>query len=199
KSIRPALVVSCLACGLFLWRVTAMTADWQFINRQYAEFRQALSDIQRGAHLLVATKPATRETAVRPAGANFVFWHLASLAVIDRSAFIPLTFTTRYQPIKVHPDKAGISSPEGQPLSYDYLRQGAGLPVEPTDAKPRDGENRTLAFAHGYWDDWPQHFEYLLVLDHGERENPAPGLLTRHADGNFFTIYRARRGGPAVE
>ena len=186
KSVRPAVIIGCLAASLFAWRVTAMTADWHFINRQYAEFRHAISDMPRGAHLLVATKPAEREGAVRPAGSNFVFWHLASLAVVDQSAFIPHTFTTRYQPIKVHPDKRAISSAEGQPLSYDFLREGAGL-QRPDGAAP----------AHGslmYWNDWPAHYRYLLVLDYGERENPAPEILDRFADGSFFTIYTSAPG-----
>lgn len=173
---RQSIAIACVAFALFAWRITGITQDWRHINQQFAEFRTKITSIEKGAHILVAQRKLDADYTFEPTGSNFAFWHIASLAVIDRDAFIPLTFTTRYQPIKVQTDKLAISSPEGKPISYEDLMQGIG----------------TAGAATGYWANWPKNFDYVLVLDYGQRENPAPDVLSPSIQGSFFTIFQNR-------
>jgi hypothetical protein len=183
---RQSIAIACVAFALFAWRIVGVAQDWRHINQQFAEFRTKIAAVEKGAHILVAQRKPDADYTFEPNGSNFAFWHLASLAVIDRDAFIPLTFTTRYQPIKVQPDKAAISSPEGKPISYENLTLGAA--GNTTEA----GITRATHPASGYWTDWPKNYDYVLVLDYGQRENPAPDILTPSVQGSFFTIFENR-------
>jgi hypothetical protein len=182
-SFRSGVILASIVSSLFVWRVVTLSIDWQFINKGYAEFRTAASALPPGANLLVARRDASKTRADWPAGSSFAIWHLASLAVVDRAAFVPLTFTTRYQPIKLHPRKQAFAGREGQPLSYEYMREGV---------KPSGDTASTEMTTDGgnYWDHWHRNFDYVLVLDHGEAENPVPGLLKNLHTGTFFSIYK---------
>ncbi len=182
-TIRTAMVLGSVAAALFAWRVVSLSIDWQFINRGYAEFRTAASVLPQGTNLLVARRGDSKASADWPAGSSFAIWHLASFAVIDRAAFVPLTFTTRYQPIKLQPAKQAFAGREGQPLSYDHLREGH-------TQSGATATSSTGTSSGNYWDSWHRHFDFVLVLDHGEAENPVPGLLKLTHAGSFFSIYR---------
>ena len=182
-TFRTAMVLGSIVSVLFAWRIVSLSIDWQFINKGYAEFRTAASVLPQGTNLLVARRGDSKAGADWPAGAAFAIWHLASFAVIDRAAFVPLTFTTRYQPIKLHPAKQAFAGREGQPLSYEYLREGLVHSNAAVTSSTSTGDSN-------YWDNWHRHFDFVLVLDHGEAENPVPGLLKLTHTGSFFSIYR---------
>ncbi len=180
-TFRTGMILVSMVSALFVWRIVSLTVDWQFINKGYAEFRTAASSLPQGTNLLVARREVSKAGADWPAGSSFANWHLASFAVVDRAAFVPLTFTTRYQPIKLHPAKRPFAGREGQPLSYDYLREGL---------ERSDPAAASRATQNNYWDNWDRNFDYVLVLDHGEPDNPAPDILESAHTGSFFSIYR---------
>lgn len=180
---RTATIMASIVSSLFVWRIVSLSIDWQFIDKGYSEFRAASSTLPRGTNLLVARRGASNSNAGWPAGSPFVVWHLASFAVVDRAAFVPLTFTTRYQPIKLHPRKQAYAGREGQPLSYDHLREG-------TQQSAGAATSKEASESGNYWDNWHRKFDYVLVLDHGEAENPMPGLLEAKHTGTFFSIYK---------
>lgn len=182
-SFRTGMILTSLVSSLFVWRIMSLSIDWQFINKNYAEFRSAASALPKGTNLLVARHGASKSNDDWPAGSSFAIWHLASFAVIDRAAFVPLTFTTRYQPIKLHPRKQAFAGREGQPLSYDHLREGAKQSGAAVTAEMNSDSSN-------YWENWHRNFDYVLVLDHGAAENPVPSLLKITHAGTFFSIYK---------
>ena len=44
-----------------------------------------------------------------------------------------------------------------------------------------------------YWGDGPEHFDYVLWIDFGERPARVPESLQPVASGTFFRIYRVLR------
>jgi hypothetical protein len=45
------------------------------------------------------------------------------------------------------------------------------------------------------WTDWPEQFNYLIIFDYGQSQNPVPTLLTELHRGSYFTIFRIHPPG----
>jgi hypothetical protein len=124
----PALAVcAILASGLLLTRIFAVTVDWQDMDRKLAEFRAAARVIPAGARLMVAQSPMpdgfqkidgvpTALAYRRPSE----FWHMGTLAVIDRGAFVVDLFT-KVQPVAPSSRNAGLDRIHWRPLSSEEL------------------------------------------------------------------------------
>ena len=107
-----AAIVSAL-----VWLATTLATDWKKYDRQISEFRAALRDVPRGSRLMTVVD--------RDVLNDKLYWHIAEFAIIDRSAFTALMFTTKGQHIvylkpAVAPFAAYISE-EGIPPAMDDL------------------------------------------------------------------------------
>lgn len=207
-SPRAAAAVGAIALALFGARIAAIAADWQAYDRQAAELRAALSGISNGARLLtVQNLPAPHAPAdpvewmlaaqeLQPvalpdgaAGFQPAYWHLPSLAVIERAAFLPTMFTEAQQPLRAAPATASIDTPSGGPIAMSDLMDGAD--------RERSRDLRRMSNARGlpaYWAFWPRRFDYVLVLHlGGARRNPLPELLAPVREGAAFALYAVTR------
>ncbi len=178
-----ALIVG-MAMAILLWRAAETATRWDTVSRQVAEYRQALTVIERGAAIL----PAQWSEHGR-SGGDFRFaptyWHLAAFAVIDRAAFVPPLFTDpRKQPVASTPERAAIDSTAGLPADRQQLLAGADRYHAATaDRDLPQGSAR-------YWLNWPNRFDYVAAVRFRDGTNPFPDLLRLVRRGSFFDIYR---------
>ena len=119
-----------------------------------------------------------------------LLWHLASFAVVDRAAFVPLLFTGQgIQPIRAHPDYAALDSPAWTPIPLGLL--------EPSARVDRSDGLSQLLHEHDFPDyfiGWPQRFDHLLIMHGGCAAEPPVGLgLEPLVDGEVFSLYRIPR------
>ncbi len=154
-SSRVRLIASLLIAGLVLARVITV---WQPIatgDRQFAEFRDATAEISRGARVIVTLDEGERALAL-PARA---YWHVAQLAVIERSAFVPFLFTGATQ-IRASARNRELDTGSGHPLTTAELELG----LDP-DFVARFRNAELDAYHRVYWADWPDEFDYLVQID----------------------------------
>ena len=175
------------ALGLFVLRIVAVSWSWREVDRQYDEFRTAAHGLPVGARLTVL-QPAP-SAARRPLGDappalasldTVVYRHMAELAIIDRDLFVPVSW--QLAPAAVAPRNAGLFAAEARTMTVQGLIAGlrSGAPV--SAGLPA-------------WSDLLARYDFLLVLDFGDRATAMPEILGVWAQGSFFTIYRitARR------
>lgn len=196
KASRTVFIV-CVGT-LFIWRIDSLTTTWTEFNRKFSEFRLASSTIDRGASVLSVLRKPELDHAISPTGSDFSLWHLVSFAVIERSAFVPLTFTTRYQPLKASEKRQRIDIAAGFPLTPHMLRTA----LEPDIAAEIEDLPLDPAMSHGtedkirYWRDWPEDFDYVTIVDYGDHRNPLPERLNPLHVGSFFVIYATNPRSP---
>ena len=163
---------------------TALIADkWSDYDRQFAEFRAATKAIPEGSSLILAFSGDMQQGLDAKS-----YWHMVSLAVIDRSAFVPTLFTNpTQQPIYVKPPYAKDDVPLLSPFELDFLVEN----VTPgkADHWAKVGMTKNI---NRIWVNWHRRFDYLLILHTGTLDNPLPRILERAARGSFFDIYRIK-------
>jgi hypothetical protein len=54
-------------------------------------------------------------------------------------------------------------------------------------------QRQTLGRHFGFVVDWPNRYDYVVMLDFGVPVNPLPGRLAPMHSGSFFTIYAIAR------
>jgi len=174
-------------------RVWAVSETWRDTDRLFAEFRSASEVITPGARLLIV---GDKPTDGRPFQGlpSFIarqrdetFSHIAALAVIDRSAFIPYLFTG-WTPVMPTPRNAGLFQGQSVPLPSEVLRAASHVaPDDPAYSR------RDFLGDLPYWGNWPQHFDFVLWLDFVGRPADEGAPLDLVADGDFFRLYRVIR------
>ncbi len=160
--------------------MVSIAAAWQPMDRQYQEFRTAMTAIDPGARVLAFREddgPARR-------GPLTVYLHLPMLAVIERDAFLPYLFKNSMMPVHAAPARGVIDTPQGYPISLASLAEGA----DPIKGQAMLGTLDDVAMRN-YWGDWPHHFDMAIGLNFGT-SSPVPGFLEPRRYGEFFTIYR---------
>ena len=192
RSRRQALLFGAGVTVVLLFRVVTLMDQWRVFDADYREFRAAAAQIERGSRVMVIPFDLGK-SADRP---RLPYWYVASLAVIDRSVFLPHLYTI------------------ATPLRFTEGR-AAGVAWSDLQARPMEWRPTTAAFAAANaeairqagdvvqrmarwdmvtnpidWSDWPEQYDTLIDLDFGDVVNPAPALLTEVRRGNFFTIYR---------
>ena len=195
---RSAAAFAAAAFCVFGLRIWSVTQSWRDYDRRFAEFRAASRVIAPGSRLLIVEALAGNGPAhvqgVPTAFARLqrvAFIHMAALAVIDRSAFLPYMFTG-WTTIDVTPRNRDIAQRVGLPTTPDELRKSAAA----------DGAGRTLDTGpdiygdRPYWRDWPKRFDFVLWIDFGTRPQRLPHQLDVVAQGSFFAIYRVARTLP---
>jgi hypothetical protein len=161
------------------FNAAALAGNWRYYDKQYDEFRAALKDVPRGSRLVtVLDGDAMGEAADQP------YWHMAEFAVIDRSAFTPLLFTTKGQHVvQLQPGLekiAAISARQGSPPDISELDDlAAGTPDGDTD----------IVHVFPYLMRFQCHYDEAVVVHLNGNRSPVPDMLhLRHA-GSFFSLY----------
>ncbi len=182
RNVGPKLLVTVAAAAivLFVGRIYDITEEWRRVDRDFAEFRAALTVVEPGAAILPVQKQdvplAEGETRF-----DHAYWHMPVLAVIDRSAFVPTMFTDpAKQPVRAAPARETMDTYFGAPIELPLLVDSAtggndvagGVGMQP------------------YWEDWPSRYDYVVITHFGEKGNPLPELLVPVQEGSFFDIYR---------
>lgn len=177
---------------LLLFRVATVFDQWRVFDADYREFRAAAASIDRGSRVMTIPFDLG-ETADRP---RLPYWYLASLAVIDRSVFLPHLYTIA-TPLRFKDGRAAdLIGPalasrriHWQPSEKEFAVADAET-IRAVDAviqrmAPWDTVTNPID-----WSDWPEQYDTLIDLDFGQKENPVPALLTEVQHGAVFTIYR---------
>ena len=156
----------------------------------------ALSHAERGSRVLPVEHTPSVDGANRPPwhragiGHQPLYWHLATLAVSERSAFVPTLFATPgKQTIVVRPpwDALAVHEP--------FLSTIQNLALADRNEEALATEPRL--YGYRYLRRWQQTFDYVLVLnaDRPDRFGPAPRLssLELVADEGFAQLWRVIR------
>ena len=184
-SMRGVFWERCLAMGLFavfVVRIAVVAAHWQSADTVYAEYATAFAEMGEGSRLLPAY-------AGRPSGLKSWFdppiAEIASLAVITRSAFVPTIFASpRSQPITVVAENRP-PRPLG-PLLFDWI---VGKKPRLALHHIRSTRSANIEYVRSNW----LTYDYLLLLNTENSDNPMPSVLTRVYDGTIFHLYKIRR------
>jgi hypothetical protein len=181
---RPFLAAVLL---LLAARSADVAHDWQTIDRDFAEFRQAARLLPAGARLLTVDDIDDGRRAL-------LYAHLAELAIPQRCVFVPhMAKLPDQQPVLAAAAVQAIDGGTAWPLTLAQLDQGADRDaLRLLRSKPQQGAKRM------YWADWPDHFDAVLFV-HWGRSDPSlrPDLLTPIARGSFFDLYRLRHPPPS--
>jgi len=187
--------LACIALVLLAARLWGVTNLWRDYDARTAELRAATAVIDRGARLLVVEDPIPSADQAVPfvptalgerRDANF--WHLAALAVIDRSTFIPYLFSG-WTTIEPTARNAGLFETTGYPLPSALL-------LTSTTVAQMDAASRApnMLGEMPYWGGWPQKFDFVLWIKFGPEPPPRLPQLQAVASGSFFYIYRVKGG-----
>lgn len=177
EKFRPVLGVLFLALGIS--NATMLYLSWRDHDRQYAEFRTAMQLVPPASRLFtVLDRKASGRIDMHP------YRHMAEYAIIDRSAFVPLMFTTRGQHV-VH------TRPEYEPISSQTSLQGHEARLEDL-----------ASFAQGdftadknltYLNEWPCNYDQVIVIHMGKPQSPVPEMLRLKQSFSFFSLYEVVR------
>jgi hypothetical protein len=191
RLVAPFAIAALALLGLRVWTVSE---TWRDYNAQFAEFRAADSTITPGARLLVVAAPIPQsQSALAGLPRSFAtkqdnnFTHLAALAIIDRSAFIPYLFTG-WTSVSPSPRNAGLFVSSGSPLTPQALAASDRMDDPNSSYAQPD-----LLGELPYWRDWRQHFDYLIWIGFGDSRPPSDAALEPVARGSFFSIDRILR------
>ena len=154
--------------------------------------RAALAHVQAGESVLVAQPDNATltncPTAVVDAGN--LMWHLASFAVMDRAAFVPLLFTGHgMQPVRARPSYAALDTSASTPVPIHLLEASARA-----DRADAVREILRMHDLPDYFIGWPDRFDHVLLMHGGCAAEPSVDVpLDLLAEGEIFSLYRIRR------
>jgi hypothetical protein len=184
-SPRAAVAVTGFMLALLVINIANIVWAWRPIGRQFDEFRAALPAIPVGAKIIVFRD----ETGTDPAKLHLpisIYDHLATLAVIERDAYVPFLFKHAMMPVAAAPALRNIDTGIGNPIGLQQLIEG----MDPVKGPAMLG-TPSIAGMINYWGNWPQHYDYAVELSFGAQPE-LPKLLDPVVSGTFFRIYRIR-------
>lgn len=179
---RPIAVTSMI----FLLTWWAAASVWIAPNTEADQLQASIAAIPPGSRVVVGMAdedprlPYWRDSSprIRAATGMRIEYHLPALLVIERRAFWPLLF----------------SDPSQHPIivakAYRALA-GAGVPPDPASLLAQRSDD-----PHGrapYLQDWPAHFDYLLIIDAGGARHLGhfmAGRLTLLNRSPFCALFR---------
>ena len=155
-------------------RVAQVHATWNATAAVVMPIRAALTELPRGARLLVTAA----DDRAGPFAIAYMIDHVPSYATIDRSALVTRLFTVPgKQVLTVRPPYGAIVD------SADWRTPRIGAVV--SDAAAQEP---------AYWRDWRNSYDHIIVLDtRPDAPNPAPESLTLLSSGRMFQLYRIMR------
>ncbi|MCW5698041.1 MAG: hypothetical protein KIS96_15075 [Bauldia sp.] len=155
----PAIVGGLLGAALVL-RVGEVAVSWSSHRTDLADFRAVIAPVEPGATVLVVSaSSAGAGAAGEIPGLYRTDLHLPALLLIERRAFWPFLFADpRQQPVTIRESYAAIAAPLAEPQPLRTLAAD-------------------LATLPGYLRDWPERFDYLLVLGAPPDDAPIAAAL----------------------
>jgi hypothetical protein len=163
------------------WLAITLCTEWRSYDDQIDEFRAALRDVPRGSHLM---------TVIDTEGGGDIpdrlYWHIAEFAIIDRSAFTALMFTTKGQHIvTLKPAVAGFAA--------HTAREGSPPDMNDLDALA-SGQLRSPKIRNElrYLLNFPCHYNEVVLVHANGRPNHVPEMLKLRREGSFFALYDVR-------
>jgi hypothetical protein len=147
---------------------------WNDLTRGPLEARRAVMAIDRGARVLVVHGDRSSTGLISDLG----LLHIASLAIIERSALVSTAFTVEGKHILQVRDeyRPFVDARDGTPPSLPYFLAAAGGP------------------GPYYFSDWPRHFDNVFILfTNPGAPNPDPGRLGLVGEGRHFQLYRVTK------
>ncbi len=192
KSRRVALVLGAVGLVLFAARVVTITEAWTGYDRQFTEFREAVSAIEPGAAIFQAQSDKANPDI---AGGRMpqVYWHMVTQAVVTSGAFVPTLFTDpAKQPVLASAAREAVDTPYGAPVVTSDLMAW----TDPARYRQLGPIVDKSGMRH-YEAMWQDNFDYVVVLHQGSKANPAPAFLIPFAAGSFFDIYRVESAEPS--
>jgi hypothetical protein len=181
-----AVKARALAIGVVLllaWNASAVGGFWAYYDRQYTEFRQALSQSPTGTRLMLALDGSAMGNA-----SDQPYWHMAEFAILDRKGFSPLLFTTPGQHVV-------RLQPAWQPYAAATAQQGSPPDVgELADlaAGEIDGD-KDIRDTFPYLMHFQCRFDEVVVIRSEGPASPVPDMLRLRHRGSFFDLYDVRR------
>ncbi len=177
--------IAAMALLVIAWNAASLAGNWQYIDRQFAEFRAADSVLPRGARVVtVLDGDAIGNASDQP------YWHLGEFAIIDRDAFTQLMFATPGQHVvQLQPSVRTIAAQaamQGSPPDISELDDLAAGQV--------DGDT-DIATVFPYLMRFQCHFDDALVIHLNGKRSRVPDMLHLIHGGSFFSFYRIRRSG----
>ncbi|MGO4573675.1 hypothetical protein [Microvirga sp. 2TAF3] len=174
-----AFFVICLVAVAF--RVVDVSVNWAAISQPLMELRSAVRSMAPGSRLLVAQADETDQGRVIEAALA----HAPNLAVIERSALVSRLFVVPgKQILHARPGfREHVDTEDGDTPTVSRILTASDEP-EPGGAH--------------YWDNWPENYDYLIVLgtNPDESANPDPDQLRLVHNGRAFQLYRIRKPAP---
>jgi hypothetical protein len=181
RSLRVRLAFAVFVIALLGVRVAEVQFAWNRLAPQLEAFRQAVLTIDRGARVLVARGDRDAYNRATNTVSDFGLLHAASLATIERSAFVSTNFAIPgKQILQVRPEFwNSVDHHDRLPPNADWLRRAAD---------PPDESDRL------FWSQWPRKFDYVyVVLALPDDPNPDERHLRLAFEGPGFRLYRVIR------
>lgn len=173
-----AFLAICLVAVAF--RVVDVSVNWAAISQPMMELRNSIRSMAPGSRLLVTQADETDQGVAIEAALS----HAPNLAVIERSALVSRLFIVPgKQILHARPGVSGyVDTEDGDTPAISRIMLAS-------DPGTNDGN---------YWDNWPAHFDYLIVLgtDPDASVNPDPELLRIVHNGREFQLYQIRKRAP---
>lgn len=168
-----------LLAGMLALRLGEVQLSWNSLAGDLAAIHRSVASIPRGARVL--TVHAAREPFQARVISDYALPHAASLATIERSAFVAGTFVVPGKHVvQARGPYAKLANlQDNLPLALSWLRAAT------TGADGTEGQ---------YWTRWQNNFDYLYVLFREPgAANPDPEHLVLVAEGWGFQLYRVIR------
>ena len=172
-----ALIIVALAVTVF--SAAALSGNWLYYDRRFAEFRSAAQDIKLGSKIVTVLDGDSIGLA-----SDQPYWHMAEYAIIDRQAFTPLLFTTRGQHvIRLEPAVAAIAAASAQ--------QGSPPDISELDdlAAGNWNDDKDIREVFPYLIRFQCHYNVAVVVHLGGHRSKVPDMLQLLHAGSFFSLY----------
>lgn len=173
---RLARQVAAAAAGLLAAAYVNAALQLSRIDAVARSSREVLAHVPVGARILPA----------RAEGSDpLLTFHAASVAVIDRGAYVPNLFTNT-SPVGVRPEMRAQHMPQAEPLLEADLAAAA--------------QRELPQSANGYWSpsyyyDWPNHWDYVVYFRPTPGERLSLPFLCPEAEAPDAILYRISRDG----
>lgn len=187
-----AVMATIMAMVVLFARAEGIGRIWLHRRSDLVAMDRVLARIPAGATVLPLVQTLDHEhmrdlPLGRAVGGQVDFWHLATLAILERHAFVPTLFANPgKQVVQVLPPYRLISVPEGALASVDRLGQPA---------------NAIDSHEYPYLAAW-RCFDYILVTN-ADVANAAGAMpimpeISLVEDGGFARLYAIRHGGCSI-